>query len=308
MAEKRKTPQRAMIGGTRFLMLFIAPVVMTSIAMDFHTAQAQQTDGISVNLGVLDDLDPMTTMPRLLMPSSTPRNGRVVLTPPPGVDRISPQRSRVVLRPPPGAPQRPTAAVKIAVPTRAPAAVAPPVSVTAPPAEPKMVAAIVPPQSAKPIIAPKEPEPAAQTQAAITEEALTTVQSVQSAEEIEDTASTIAEAQIAALPAPSSNDEPISITFGVDETDLPSSSDSVLVPLSEQMQSNENLRVQLLAYASSADGSASSVRRKSLSRALSVRKFLMDKGVQSTRIEVRALGDQNEGGAPDRVDAIFEQR
>ena len=74
------------------------------------------------------------------------------------------------------------------------------------------------------------------------------------------------------------------------------------------MQSNENLRVQLLAYASSADGSASSVRRKSLSRALSVRKFLMDKGVQSTRIEVRALGDQNEGGAPDRVDAIFEQR
>lgn len=308
MAEKRRTSRRATIGGTCFLTLLIAPVAITSITMNSHDAQAQKTDGISVNLGVLDDLDPMTTMPRLLMPSSTPRNGRVVLTPPPGVDRISPQRSRVVLRPPPGAPQRPTAAVKIAVPTRAPAAIAPPVSVTTPPTTPEVVAAIAPPQSPTPIIEPKEPESTAQTQVSITEETLTTSQSELVANDIEDTASTIAEEQTAALPAPSSNDEPISITFGVDETDLPSSADSTLVPLAEQMQSNENVRVQLLAYASSADGSASSVRRKSLSRALSVRKFLMDRGVQSTRIEVRALGDQNEGGAPDRVDAIFEQR
>ena len=108
--------------------------------------------------------------------------------------------------------------------------------------------------------------------------------------------------------APSLNDEPISITFGVDETDLPSSADSTLVPLAERMQSNQNVRVQLLAYASKANGSVSSVRRKSLSRALSVRKFLMDRGIQSTRIEVRALGDKNEGGAPDRIDAIFQQR
>lgn len=308
MAEKRRTSQRATIGGTCFLMLFIAPVAITSIAIYPNGAQAQQSDGISVNLGVLDDLDPMTTMPRLLMPSSTPRNGRVILTPPAGVDRISPQSSRIVLRPPPGAPQRPAAAVKIAVPKRAPAAAAPPVSVTPPSAAPEVVAAIVPPPSTTPMTAPPSLDSGAPAQDAITEETLAINQSETLAMGIKDTASTIVEEQTAALPVPSSNDEPISITFGIDETDLPASADSALVPLAEQMQSNENVRVQLLAYASSADGSPSSVRRKSLSRALSVRKFLMDRGVPSTRIEVRALGDQNEGGAPDRVDAVFEQR
>jgi outer membrane protein OmpA-like peptidoglycan-associated protein len=284
MAEKRRTSLKATIGGTCFLTLFIAPVAITSIATKSHNAQAQQTDGVSVNLDVLDDLNPISKTPRLLMPRMTPRNGRVALTPPPGLGRISQQPSRVVLRPPPGAPQRLTTAVKIAVPRRAPAAVTPPVSVTTAPSAPEMVSDAVPPQSPTPIIELKDSEQTAQAQDSITEE------------------------QTSALPAPSLNDEPISITFGVDETDLPSSADSTLVPLAERMQSNQNVRVQLLAYASKANGSVSSVRRKSLSRALSVRKFLMDRGIQSTRIEVRALGDKNEGGAPDRIDAIFQQR
>jgi outer membrane protein OmpA-like peptidoglycan-associated protein len=284
MAEKRRTSLKATIGGTCFLTLFIAPVAITSIATKSQNAQAQQTDGVSVNLDVLDDLNPISKTPRLLMPRMTPRNGRVALTPPPGLGRISQQPSRVVLRPPPGAPQRLTTAVKIAVPRRAPAAVTPPVSVTTAPSAPEMVSDAVPPQSPTPIIELKDSEQTAQAQDSITEE------------------------QTSALPAPSLNDEPISITFGVDETDLPSSADSTLVPLAERMQSNENVGVQILAYASKTNGSVSSVRRKSLSRALSVRKFLMDRGIQSTRIEVRALGDKNEGGAPDRIDAIFQQR
>lgn len=117
--------------------------------------------------------------------------------------------------------------------------------------------------------------------------------------------------QTASLPPadnPAEDDAPFSITFGMEETDLPATATQGLSDLAEQMKADDSLRVQLMAYASSADSSPSSVRRKSLSRALSVREFLMDQGVQSTRIEVRALGDKSEGGAPDRVDAVIEKR
>ena len=68
---------------------------------------------------------------------------------------------------------------------------------------------------------------------------------------------------------------------------------------------DESLRLQLVAYASGAGESANSARRLSLSRALAVRSYLIDKGVRSTRIDVRALGNRLEGGGdPDRVDVI----
>ena len=51
------------------------------------------------------------------------------------------------------------------------------------------------------------------------------------------------------------------------------------------------MRVQLLAYASGTPDQASKARRTSLSRALSVRTYLLAQGVQSTRIDVRALGN-----------------
>ena len=45
--------------------------------------------------------------------------------------------------------------------------------------------------------------------------------------------------------------------------------------------------------------------RLSLSRALAVRAFLIDRGVRSTRMDVRALGNKFEKGPGDRVDLIF---
>lgn len=282
-------------------------LIILAFALSFaNIANAQNSDGVSVNLGVLDDLDPRTTMPRLLMPSSMPTKGRVVLTPPSGVDRITPQRSRVVLRPPPGAPVRRAPAATIAVPPPAPVAVAPPISVTdAPPApkSPPVVARTSPkselegPATSAPI-QPMQTGPmvAAEVEKANEPKADTTDQTGSEAE------------QTAALPSSKNEAGPVSLAFGAEDTDLPSSASSTLSSVTEQMLSNSELRVQLLAYASSADGSPSSVRRKSLSRALSVREYLMDQGIPSTRIEVRALGDQNEGGNPDRVDAIIEQR
>ena len=61
-------------------------------------------------------------------------------------------------------------------------------------------------------------------------------------------------------------------------------------------------RMQLLAYAGEGNLSASKARRLSLSRALSVRSYLINKGVRSTRIDVRALGNKVPSGVPNRVD------
>jgi outer membrane protein OmpA-like peptidoglycan-associated protein len=72
---------------------------------------------------------------------------------------------------------------------------------------------------------------------------------------------------------------------------------------------DESARLQLLAYASGSGDAASRARRLSLSRALAVRSYLIDKGVRSTRIDVRALGNRVEGGGdPDRVDVIVAAR
>jgi outer membrane protein OmpA-like peptidoglycan-associated protein len=59
-----------------------------------------------------------------------------------------------------------------------------------------------------------------------------------------------------------------------------------------------------MAYASGDDDEARRARRISLSRALAVRAYLINKGVRSTRMDVRALGNKVEGDPADRVDIV----
>ena len=80
------------------------------------------------------------------------------------------------------------------------------------------------------------------------------------------------------------------------------------VALAARLSADPELRVQLLAFASDPDQSVSRSRRLSLERAVNVRKQLLAEGIDSTRIEVRALGEQSGDGAPDRVDAIINRR
>ncbi len=68
------------------------------------------------------------------------------------------------------------------------------------------------------------------------------------------------------------------------------------------------IRLKLLAYAGAAGQTASQSRRLSLSRALAVRSYLIDKGVRSVQFEVHARGKKLEGGPPDRVDVIVTKR
>ena len=71
---------------------------------------------------------------------------------------------------------------------------------------------------------------------------------------------------------------------------------------------DRSIRLKLLAYAGAAGQTASHSRRLSLSRALAVRSYLIDKGVRSVQFEVHAKGKKLEGGPPDRVDVIVTKR
>ena len=68
------------------------------------------------------------------------------------------------------------------------------------------------------------------------------------------------------------------------------------------------MRLLLKAFAESTGNNSSKARRLSLSRTLVVRSFLIDNGLRSTRIDVRALGIARDGGAPDRVDIVSINR
>jgi outer membrane protein OmpA-like peptidoglycan-associated protein len=116
--------------------------------------------------------------------------------------------------------------------------------------------------------------------------------------------------QVAALTAPkaappsmSDNGDLLQIPFALNSTEIPEDGKAFLDKLANRMSKESSLRIQLLGYAGSANGSPSKSRRLSLFRALSVRTYLMKKGIRSTRMDVRALGSRVESGAPDRVDA-----
>tara|TARA_R110000787_G_scaffold37694_1_gene95569 strand:+ start:203 stop:472 length:270 start_codon:yes stop_codon:yes gene_type:complete len=89
---------------------------------------------------------------------------------------------------------------------------------------------------------------------------------------------------------------------------MSSGSQRALEQVAKTLSSNNSLRLQLLAYAGGNAETDSQARRLSLSRALTVRSYLIEQGVVSTRIDVRALGNKAEGGPPDRVDVVVTTR
>jgi outer membrane protein OmpA-like peptidoglycan-associated protein len=98
------------------------------------------------------------------------------------------------------------------------------------------------------------------------------------------------------------------IPFAAGETALAESAQEQLEGLAKDLRSSENLRVHLLAYAADEGASASKARRVSLSRALAVRSYLIESGIKTSRIDVRALGNKSTPGSPDRVDVEVVER
>lgn len=106
-------------------------------------------------------------------------------------------------------------------------------------------------------------------------------------------------------PGPASGPGPgglVTLAFAGGQGELPSGSLAALDALAAQYANGED-RLQIRAYAAStvSDG-GSGARRLSLTRALAVRQYLIDKGIRSTRIDVRALGAPTDGSAADRVE------
>ena len=78
--------------------------------------------------------------------------------------------------------------------------------------------------------------------------------------------------------------------------------------LAAQLAVTPNRRVQIMAYAVGADSgteNSNDARRLSLDRALAVRSGLVQQGVRSTQVTVRALGNPGGEGPPDRVDILL---
>lgn len=207
---------------------------------------------------------------------------QVAPTPPVAAPVITPAPAPQAGAPTPvvPAPSAPVASVPTPAPTPPPApsvAAAPPAPAVAPAPAPAAPQAAAPAPQAAPQVSPR-PAPAPQVAAAPTPPR--------------------------AVPAPGPGPGGlVTLAFAGGQGDLPSGGDLAALDALAAQHANGEDRLQIRAYAAStvSDG-GSGARRLSLTRALAVRQYLIDKGIRSTRIDVRALGAPTDGSAADRVE------
>lgn len=116
------------------------------------------------------------------------------------------------------------------------------------------------------------------------------------------------EAQVAALPPVLAPLGDTRLLFATGSIELSDEAKDALRMVARQLTQESATRVQLMAYAQGNGDSTSRARRLSLSRALAVRAFLIDEGIRSTRMDIRALGTQAGDGPADRVDILPRAR
>jgi len=97
--------------------------------------------------------------------------------------------------------------------------------------------------------------------------------------------------------------ETLRITFAKADTSLPEGAAERLDGFASRLAATEVGRIQISAYADDPNGREA--RRLSLARAEAVRSRLIEKGIRSTRINLRALGDASGDGPSDRADVVI---
>lgn len=100
-----------------------------------------------------------------------------------------------------------------------------------------------------------------------------------------------------ASPAPGG----VRVTFGATRSDLNSATEAAIRDFVRPLRSSDQ-PINVLAYAAGTADDPSTPRRLSLARALAARAVLINEGIPSTRIYVRALGSAGGDGPADRVD------
>ncbi len=167
--------------------------------------------------------------------------------------------------------------------------------------EPAAVATVEPAPPPEPVVQPAVPPPAPAPAAAAKPPAEAEPEPPPApAESL--TAGPVVEPQTAALPPAAALAEQIRVLFQDGSAELSDDAKRRLSAVATALQENPTGRIQLLAYATASSDGASRARRLSLSRALAVRAYLIEQGVRSTRMDVRALGDKIGDGPADRVD------
>ncbi len=310
---------------------FAAAVAAFSLTASGIGALAQtgvdlSTENVTVDLSVIGDSGPRPALvaPRMVRPSTGRVPGGLLL---PGyrnpVSRLhvaTPGKSGggITLKPPTAkkaakrvarkTPKKKKPKAKKPAPP-AVAATQPPAPLTAPPepappaeqmakAPPPPVAAPEPakPPPPPPVAAPKPAKPAPPPPAAAAPKPVKPAPEKQ---------------EQAALPAAKDTvkaGRALQVVFGANDLKLPTKAKNGLKNLAGKLKDKKNLRLQLMAYAGGKELSPGKARRMSLSRALSVRSFLIESGIRSTRIDVRALGSKTTEAPANRVDVNIVER
>lgn len=259
---------------------------------------------VEVNLDVLDRLP--DTGGRLLAPGERPMGAVRFHAPDSGARRVVP---RPVPAPRPGTAPRAAESMPAAPPPRVTrravsppdrAAAAPPPPAPAPKALPPLVAKAPPPPVAKAPPSPSSPVATAPAPPkALPAPPPARARSAESPEK-----------RVAALPGiplPPAGGPILRIDFGGASMRLTPDAERKLKSLAATMMENDG-RLQLKAHAGGTGETRRLARRLSLSRALEVRSFLIEQGIRSTRIDVRALGRPEDDGPSERVDVVLLTR
>lgn len=189
------------------------------------------------------------------------------------VSAIAPAKSK----PEPSANAEPATEAPAAMPVPPP----PPAAMPAPPSPPAATPALPPP--------PAPPPPALSASPNVAPQLASKPAAVQSA---------------AAQP---SGSETATVSFSKASTELSDKARSALDQVTGTLKKNSNMRIQLVAYASGDDAQSSQARRTSLIRGLAVRGYLIEHGISSSRIDVRALGNKDKSDTADRVDLVLSK-
>jgi outer membrane protein OmpA-like peptidoglycan-associated protein len=292
-----KRPAAALLSGALAAFAFAGGPVQPALA--------QAVEEIVIDLSVIGDGGQgampggMAAPGKLLVPPRSDVRSRLYVQP-------KSMAAAPVLTNPAAAPKRSTVATTTpaAPPQPAPkAAPKPPVKTAAAPPPPKPVQKPVPKPMAKPApsMDAKAPPATMASKAPPMPPATSAASPPPAAPAAAETASALANIAIKAGRA-------MQIVFDEVETKLPDAAGAQLNALAGAIRDNQDFRVQLMAYAAAKDLSASKARRISLSRALEVRSFLIDKGVRSTQIDVRALGNKSDESPANRVDVNLAPR
>jgi outer membrane protein OmpA-like peptidoglycan-associated protein len=99
----------------------------------------------------------------------------------------------------------------------------------------------------------------------------------------------------------------VTLPFSKGDGDLTEQSqDLIKEQILGNLKEKPSWRLQIQAFASpKVKGATNEARRLSLTRALAVRSYLLENGIEASRMDVRALGTQSDRNPLDRVDLVF---